>query len=151
MPCPTVQVIFTAPLAGEANWNRYGPASFPETLVAATPLIRRSAASSPNIGSLKVTSMASSSRTVELAGDLLATVGATVSVSAYCRGAHAERVQRLRWILKINDAVGAVPRHENCALGRLGKVNVAAARTATDSAGDPLINRSDASTRTPAR
>ena len=53
--------------------------------MAATPLMRRSLASTPTTGSLNFTSMRVSSRIVEPAGgDSSIAVGAVVSVKVYC-------------------------------------------------------------------
>src|SRR4051812_10522350 len=56
MPLPPAQVNTTGPLAGDGNWNVYGPLPAPLTFVAARPLTSRSDASTPTTDSVKVTS-----------------------------------------------------------------------------------------------
>src|SRR5438132_1766176 len=84
MPWFPAQATCTAPLAGCGNWKTYGPADEPLANWAGTLLISKSLASTPATGSLKVTSIRVSPRTVVPGSGLIAvTTGRTVSRKVY--------------------------------------------------------------------
>ena len=86
MPWPGAQATSTAPVAGWVNVKVYGPAAEPLTLVAGTAFARRSAAFTPETGSLKLMMICVRSRTVAPGGgDTVVTTGGTLSGVKYCQ------------------------------------------------------------------
>src|SRR5687767_13728324 len=79
MPWPGANVTVTAPAAGGGNSKMNCDGEMSRTLVAATPLMRKSDASTPVIGPSKITSTWGSVRTTPLLpGITAAMVGAIV-------------------------------------------------------------------------